>query len=183
MAFEIGVQLSGARELGFILRKLPDRMHKVVLKGGVKKALKPVVKTARSNLSGHERTGQLRKSLGSVVRVYSSGVVAGFVGPRKGFFAIINGQRVDPENYAHLIELGHRVVTGGSVARKGKLLKKRGDTGTVAGFVEPVPFLRDAHHRHRSTMVRALITETRTGINREVKKLARKAPRSRRRVA
>jgi HK97 gp10 family phage protein len=64
-----------------------------------------------------KETGLLKKSIGSKVKVYPSGVAVAIVGPRQGFKAEVTREKnrrfpwtgtSNPTRYAHLVELGTR---------------------------------------------------------------------------
>lgn len=100
-----------------------------ILRTAATKASRLVAKTAKAKLAGIRkaqkkqgmvRTGLLQKSIGAKVKAFSSGVVVGIVGPRKGFKQQVGvrtkggtkskkGDPVyhDPAHIAHLVELGH----------------------------------------------------------------------------
>jgi len=66
---------------------------------------RPIRAAARSRVP--VRFGQLKKSIGTRVKVYPRGnaIWAG-VGVRLGFLSVIDGKKVDPNKYAHLVEWG-----------------------------------------------------------------------------
>lgn len=111
-----------AAKLGQIDRKIARK----ALKQGINEITKNVLWTAKSLVP--KRTGQLRRSLGRIVKVYRGGsTVVGIVGPRKGFKIVINGVPINPVKYAHLVEFGRREV----VAKNKKVLA--GDGTPLAG--------------------------------------------------
>lgn len=94
----------------------------------------------------------LRDTISTNVRVYNK-VVYGAAGPQ--YPAGAGG---------HLVEHGHRIVTGGSVARIGKYATKktpkaaRGRTGKgrVGGMAKPFPFMRPAMESTRASVLSRL---------------------------
>ncbi len=154
------------------LRKKLDAIGKnagtKALRDGINELTKTVLAEARANVP--ERSGRLRKALGRKVKTYrKSRVVVGIVGPRKGFLVTIGGVRVDPANYAHLVEYGRGPVKAGT--KKARRSGKVYDTGRAVlsskntavspqqpdvfgpevGPAPPHPFLRPAWAAVRPT--------------------------------
>lgn len=91
----------GVREVARNLSTLAGRTQKKILRKVVRKVQKPMIGTARQLVN--RRSGQLAKSLGTVVKTYKRSVWA-ILGPRHGFRAVWDGQPIDPTKYAHLHE-------------------------------------------------------------------------------
>ena len=109
MAFGVGV--TGQKQVMKNLSTLAERTQRKILGKVVRRVQKPMVGTARKNLQPHRRTGQLRKSLGTVIRRYKRTMsVWAVLGPRGGFRVEDHELygTIDPVNYAHLLELGTR---------------------------------------------------------------------------
>lgn len=176
MANEIRTRwkVSGIADLrGFIADIKPSAQSRI-LAGAMAEASKPIVVSARGKVQ--KDSGALKRSLGFVVRRYpEKGQIASFIGARKGKYkqtktrtgkASIrrskkgeDGPFLNPANYSHLLEFGHRVAKGGPLRdtfetemtvvngkrrlRKTNRIKKKA-TGSVAGFVRPYPFLAPA---------------------------------------
>lgn len=111
-------------------------------------------------------------------------------------FAATKGDIRRPANYAHLVEFGHQIARGGSLrgkfelklvgigrfTSKGKELKRwrkgrqiEAAKGTAAGFVPPKPFLRPAVITTRGQQSAAFERAIAAGLDRELRKLNRKA--------
>lgn len=94
----------------------------------------------------------MRDTIGTNVRVYNR-VVYGVAGPQYPAGAA-----------GHLLEHGHRIVTGGSAKRIGKYAKKRtpkaanGRTGkgSVGGMAKPHPFMRPAMEQVKANVLSSL---------------------------
>ena len=173
----MSVNVQGDRQIQAALRKLPDRLRELVIKSGVRSSMLPALNMAKRKVP--ERTGQLRDSLKRFVRSYPSGVVAGFMGPSNDFKITIKTKggktrNIDPSNYAHLVEFGHRIVVGGAVARKGKSNLTRNLrllTGKVVGFVPPQPFMRDSFEASKGQMEASFKRIVARGAKREWNKM------------
>jgi hypothetical protein len=178
------------------LKALPEKMQVKVLKPAVNKALGPVRTAARANLRksirqsakrwGKKRanTGELSRSIAvKTFRVKSASTVVGMVGARttsvKGKQP--KGGAYSGGNYAHLVEAGHRMVTGGTAKREryryqylrsdGSIQvktvsdtksKKAGKTGTgKVSFrkVPPYPFLGPAFLQATGRIGSILVSE------------------------
>lgn len=146
---EVGMKLFGDRELRRALGGMRAATQRKIVRPAVNAALTPVNKAAKR--SAPKRTGQLKRSIGKVVRLYKKrGVIWGGVGPRKGFKVIIDGKAVDPTKYAHLVE--------------------RGTVRTKAN-----PFLRRALDENKSEAKRIMAERIRAGIAKEVARQKAKA--------
>ncbi len=161
-------KLTGFKELDRKLRKLPEKVHKKVMRQSVRAASKPMVKTARAKVP--RRTGQLRKSLGVKVKRYGGTFVA-ILGPRSGFSGEHEGRSVDPVKYAHLVELGvapHAIVprtVGGLLYVDGVWLPRVEHPG-----LEPTGFFQKAFDTQKGAALAAMKKKLRDGITREAKK-------------
>jgi HK97 gp10 family phage protein len=123
MAFRIRARVTGLGPTLAVLKRIGSwSVRKQILSEAMRKAAHIVWVAARQNIR-HERSGQLKKSLGSVVRAYaSSGVVVAVVGPRSrvgarkqpfriGIPTPGGGQlAINPVFYAHLVEFGRKKV-------------------------------------------------------------------------
>jgi len=179
-------------------------------------ATMPAVAAAKANLQGNNsvRTGALLRSIGNVVRTYKNGVFVAVVGARKGVFGATRKggkwrlrksrdgttrkteERIIPEKYIHLVELGHRSIQGGGAlsnnregpvkgmwnsANRDKTIRK--GTATVTSFIAPKPFLRPAFESTKQKIqdalnfafTRALKLET----DRTIKRLSKKIIKNR----
>jgi HK97 gp10 family phage protein len=103
-------RIKGELDIKPLLAELDNVDRKVrrhALKTGVTKASRIVAKAAKQTAPVGE-TGQLKRSIGQKVKVYSGrGVIVGIIGPRKGFRIVVDGKPVDPIHYARLVEFGH----------------------------------------------------------------------------
>ncbi|QNN24337.1 hypothetical protein HED60_19355 [Planctomycetales bacterium ZRK34] len=98
----------GDRELLKTLKRIRDYNYlESGLYASVKAGAKPIIASAKA--LAPRRTGQLRRSIGVKTKAYTRNeTVVGVIGPRSGFATVDdNGNRIDPNKYAHLVELGH----------------------------------------------------------------------------
>jgi HK97 gp10 family phage protein len=112
MAFQVKARLDGLAGTLQALASKQKRVRQALQRKAMRRANAPVLKAAKGLLADNKRTGQLRKSLGSKVKAYKSGVVIGIIGPRRGFKITVTNAagesvNVDPMYYAHLVEYGH----------------------------------------------------------------------------
>lgn len=156
------------KKLEYSFLALGKRVVKKILRKEAKLALKPMMRTMRTNAP--VRSGLLRKSIGIQVKAYANALWAA-VGPRHGFRAVItNPERggtflANPIGYARLVEYGtrpHSVIRGTRLMRR-KGTPKPGETpagdiprgpGRHPGTA-PRPFMRKAYEAHRSSAVQA----------------------------
>ena len=147
----VGLDLRGEKELIRALKDLEGSINRRVIKGATRKAMKPLIKAARAKIRPHDRTGQLRKSIGIRQKKFASGIVWTGVWPRRGFF--INTEefgRVDPQFYSHLLEFGNQKFSGS-------------------------PWMRPAWDANKGAIQSTLVKELKIGIAKEVVKARRKA--------
>jgi HK97 gp10 family phage protein len=110
MAFKITGRMEGIAGAVQKMASLQKRVRSNVQRKAVRRMTTLVLKSARAGLT-RIRTGQLKKSLGSKVKAYRSGIVLGIVGPRKGHKITVTNAagetvNIDPVFYAHLVEFG-----------------------------------------------------------------------------
>lgn len=159
------------------LSELNKKVAKKALKKGVNDITKVVMWTARSLVP--KRSRQLYKALGRKIVTYRGGaIVAGVIGPRKGFRVLWRGKYIDPTKYAHLVEYGRREVVAGKAKGKSTGKKVLADgvkgtsglpgVGTIYGkrvrSVPPRPFMRPAWEQNKNRAVGILINHLRKGI-------------------
>lgn len=115
MPFLARANLSGLGPLLARVEALGPRAHKKITRAMVAAGGRAVAKQAK-RLAPKE-TGLLRRSIGSKVKTYPSGVTVAVVGPRLGFRKEVLRKRnrpfapasmANPVKYAHLMELGTR---------------------------------------------------------------------------
>lgn len=144
------------------LEAIDTKASRKGMRSGINQVTKEVLGEAKVNVP--ERSGRLKKTLGRKVKSYrQSKIIAGIVGPRKGMLVTIDGVRVDPAKYAHLVEYGRGPVEAGT--KKNRRTGNQDDTGRrilssqntavspqqpdvfgpEVGPVEPHPFLRPAY--------------------------------------
>lgn len=113
MPFLARANLSGMRPLLDRLAAFGEKVRKKVTRAMVAAGGRAVAKQAKRRAA--KETGLLRRSIGSKVKTYGSGVVVAVVGPRLGFRKQVTRPRnrphagaqiADPVKYAHLVELG-----------------------------------------------------------------------------
>ncbi len=178
------VSLTGDVELMRLLENLPDKVFKKVIGKASRKAMAPVVKSARRKAPAE--TGLLRKSLGTKQKAYKkNGVTVTIVGPRKGFKSKVKvddgrgGTRTEsrnPANYAHLVEFGTRPhSTSAGVSSRSKDERTKAFTATQTTKhpgTQAQPFMRPAFDQNRGNIVRIMHEELAAGVVTEAKKLA-----------
>lgn len=97
--------LTGLTSALAALDKVSDRLRGKVLRKALTAGQKPLIAAARSRAP--KRTGLLRKSLGSKVKIYrTSNSFVAVTGPRTSIQGEHKGKKVVPARYAHLVELG-----------------------------------------------------------------------------
>lgn len=100
---DVGLRLQGDKKLLRALERLPSRIERKVVRQAVSAGLTPLNKAVKREAP--RETGQLKRSIGKVVRTFKNdGVVWGAVGVRSGFRVVIDGKPRDPRKYAHLVE-------------------------------------------------------------------------------
>lgn len=127
----VKMNMDGARQCVQSFEDLKNGIKNRVIRKSVSTSVVPQNKAAKRTRRFRDRTGVLRKSLGTRVKTYrQSGVSIGLVGSRKGFAKTVirTGGRlnplksyrtqlvINPRKYIHLVELGHRVRGGRYVA-------------------------------------------------------------------
>jgi len=98
--------LEGGAEMQRALLRLEDRLQRKVLTTAVRKAARPIVRSARGKVPRDRDL--LRRSLGTRIKRYrQSGNHVAIIGPRTGFAQTDEqGRRRDPAKYGHIVEGG-----------------------------------------------------------------------------
>jgi HK97 gp10 family phage protein len=106
------------RKVRRMLKELPDRIERKVLRQAIGPATTPAVKAAK-RLAPRD-SGLLKKSIAKKIKTYKkTNTAVSIVGPKKDVVEVINGKNKRPSKYAHLVEGGtspHKIV----VTWKGK---------------------------------------------------------------
>jgi hypothetical protein len=151
-----GFSTEGAEEIVRALEALGPYVFANVLARATKVAVQPAVEAARRALVTNKsvETGLLKESIGDKQKKYKrSGVVVSLLGARRGFKRQVGEKSAsarqawrtgkttraiyrNPQNYAHLVESGHRTRSGSMVQGK--------------------PFLGPAFRANRSRMIAVL---------------------------
>lgn len=159
-----------------------------VLRKAVRAGCAPGVRAAKS-ASGQfdDDTGTLRKSFTTKVKTFSSGITTGIIGPRNRTVDAFSKTkkrtvRRNPNNYAHLIELGHRIAVSKvtSISTKDHVLIRRNKiaiaTGKIeakdAGQVAPRPFLLNSFNASKAQQLSELTSKLSGEIAVEVARLS-----------
>ncbi len=165
-----------SKAIGGLIAKLAALDKKVArkaLRAGISAATKVVMWDAKALVP--VRSGQLRKSIGRKIWTKKGGaVIAGIVGPRRGFRVVYLGKYIDPVKYAHLVEFGRREVVAGKAKGKatGKKVLSSGRPpmlgaqvyGVRVKSVPPHPFMRPAWERNKTRVVWLIIRELVKGV-------------------
>lgn len=147
---QVSVQITGWKEIGEQLERLPIEARGIELEKAVRKGLNRIKKRARELVPPPGYPGDkpglkpLRDTIGTVLRRYKGGVViAGVVGPEYPAGA-----------HGHLVEHGHRIAVRGTGTLMPKPWSKRksppkskigrSGQGVVGGMVKPRPFMAPA---------------------------------------
>lgn len=184
----IQMSLANVREFEDAMKALPVELRTRGLKDALRRAGRLVVGHAR-RLAPVD-TGTLKKSLGLILRTPRRGrnrdpyVV---IGARRGYSRQVTrdgrSMKATPANYAHLVELGHHISTGGTLFKVGGGRSQRrsrtGRTGkgTAILFVLARPFLRPAFSGSRGAVLSDLVSSLSTFQQREAARIARRLAR------
>ena len=164
--------LTGGWALRRVLRMLPDRVYRKVVRQMTGRMATPIVKAAKRNLEAvqsDKARGVLAKNITKRNKTYI----------RLGAVVTVVGAKWSEAPHAHLVEFGHRMVVGGTVERLrggttplSKQTGKRGG-GRVVGFVKAKPFMRPAFDSTKGQVMAIAERALRIGVEREAKKLAK----------
>jgi HK97 gp10 family phage protein len=161
------VESRAVAELLARLAGLDRKVARKALRKGLTEATRVVMWDARALVP--KRTGTLRKSIGRKVWTKRGGaVIAGIIGPRKGFRVLVRGRPVNPVRYAHLVEFGRRAVVAKKKATGAAGVLSEGKGGEVFGprvaSAAPRPFMRPAWERNKDRIVAVLVRELENGV-------------------
>lgn len=99
------ITLHGDKELAAIIRTLPDKVQRKLLRRAVTKGSTPVLRRAKQ--LAPRRSGLLRRSLKRKIKTYKGGVVVAVIGPDKNVSGVVGKRKHTPGKIAHLVEYGH----------------------------------------------------------------------------
>lgn len=165
--FKIRFSSSEVAKFEKAAKKLVGRTKETVIKTAVRNTMKPVLAVARAK-APMGKTGMLRKAIKLKVIAYKkNGFVDGVVGVSR-IEKEINGRKVKPSKYAHLVEFG----SGPKAIKKAKGLSD-GETffGLKAGGSPPQPFLRSTFDSQKASMELNVRDEIGRGIEQIAKTL------------
>jgi len=150
---QIKIDVQGIAPLVGKFDMLKNGVRRRILRRANVAAARPVRATARKTAAFIDRSGLLRQSLTLRTKTYGTGIIASVIGSDRNVRGVYRGKKRVPANYAHLVELGHRIAVGrrgGSVRdtvllRRGKKFLQPGQTMAVnAGQVQGRPFVGPA---------------------------------------
>jgi hypothetical protein len=117
------VRFLNSRQVYEDLQHLSNQLKDQIARKAVSKALAPISRQAKKNITPLKRSGLLRKSIVSKVKVFPSGVAFGVVGPDRGVTGVYEGRKVWPQKYFHMVEYGtrpHRIGKGSTLLQANK---------------------------------------------------------------
>lgn len=154
MAAPFTVRVEGLKELDAKLAALGPTLGPQALTSSLVYAAVPTVQMARQ-LAPYNPLRKKGKHLRDriVIRTARPKGQAGFAGSAAGYAAI-----VPAAHHSHLLEYGHRIVTGGRSGRLRRLTRgrNRGQVvggGRVVGFVAAKPFMHPAWRATRELVL------------------------------
>ena len=169
-----GLEIVGDKELNKLLLRLPEKMLDDVLKKATRSSARRIVTSARKKIDLQDlfETGLLRKSLQVKVKVNKKlGTVRARVWPNKKIRGTApDGRTRIPFFYAHLVEFGYRVGSGGTLDNKRKSKIELTGKAVVRGHVPARPFLRPALDENRTKITREFDGKTRKFLDKAIAK-------------
>lgn len=185
--FRIQAKVNGLDDVMKTLAKLKQSTRTKILRKAVTQGAKPILKDARSKAP--VESGLLKKSLGTKIKTYPSGVVVAVIGPRMEFKTdpktskrkqvykrtgkakLKRFERRQPAYYAHLVEKGtkpHSLGKGSSTRKKTQVQGPQ-HPGTKA-----VKFMRRALDSQQASVRVIMRKVIRQELEKEAKRLARR---------
>ncbi len=162
----VRANLSGTKELLAGMEDMKQAMKNKILRPAVNAMAGIFLKGAKAKC----KSKLIRKSLGRKVKTYKNGPV-GIVGPRKGFATVVNGEKVDPANIAHLLEGGRGPVA----VKKASILAGHGQFwGQQVGPAAAQPFLRPAYDEGKGQAIQEATTKIQEGVAKQAAIMASK---------
>lgn len=201
MGIAIKAELEGLDVTIRTLARFKDSVQKKLLRRAVTKGAR-VFRAAASQLAPRE-SGTLARAMDQKI-ITRDNLVLAIIGPHRGdkrpvvrrggrmrrtskretAAAKASGQQVDYRDasyYAHLVELGHRIAQGGTLARLPNASGRRGSTpraknalrsgmGRSGGFVVGKPFIRPAYQQQKQHVENLIREDLTRGIYDEARK-------------
>lgn len=155
------IAIEGGKELAKLLKELPSRIEKKIMRAAMRQGANVIMKQARQNAPVD--SGDLRKSIRTSTRARKGNVEASVkAGNKKAY-------------YSHMVEFGTAVH--GISGRNGKMLKFTLPTGQTI-FTKRVlhlgararPFMRPAFDARNKDAISKVVQEIRSRLPEEIKK-------------
>lgn len=176
MANDSQVQITGLAELDKLLKDLPTKIEKNIIRGALRAGQKVMLDAARSNLdkSGSVKTGELRKSIR--IRFQKKSEKFGWIRS----YLIAGNKKAW---YAHFIEFGTASYYSGNLNNSKKqpyeIKPKNRKSLFFAGLarqtivhpgIRPRPFMRPAFDAYNKQSLDSMAEYIRTRLPKEIKK-------------
>jgi hypothetical protein len=174
MTNSVTIEIRGLREVQEKIKSLPARLGKKVIYQSLRKGATVLRKEAQANLSGHIRTGTLRKGFKIArSRIHKSATEFGvYLTLKKG------GGRSDPKDpfYGRWVEHGHYAGqrTGETERRVRQSGRQRGKAYKVhkrAHFVPGIKFMGRAFNAKASAAAETIAAEAEAGAQKVIDEL------------
>lgn len=189
--YRMSYRLEGVSDIQELMKGMDFKTQVTLLTKTVEQAGKPIVSLAKTGAP--VRSGALRKALGMVVRRYKNNhLFLAIIGARKGDFGMSrnasgiksrkltgkhplrpNEESISPENYIHLVELGHMQTKGEvapaftrGVANTENEKTRRNKKARDKTFIKGRPFLRPAFEAGKAQAETALMAGFQTALAR-----------------
>jgi len=177
---QLKIDVQDVQPLVWKFDQLKGVVRRKILRRANVSSARPTLAEARKTSMFVDRSGLLRKALGLSTKTYSSGIIVSVIGVNRNIRGIYKGKKRVPAEYAHLVELGHRIAvsarTGASMRdvvlprRNRSLIKwlKPGQTRAVdAGYVQGRPFMGPGLVRQTSNSLAKFAQTFRRNVERE----------------
>ena len=169
-----GLQVFGVEDLAAALGSLSERVEKNVVAKVMGDAMLPLMRAMRANIQRMTKAPPNKPNRG---RLHQENAIE--IKQAKGRHAAFGvvGPMYSIAPHAHLVEFGHRIVTGGTAARVTSTgIVKRARTGTGKGKIgkrtQKFPFAQEAFDRTKDQVKRDLENRILDGILREANRRA-----------
>jgi hypothetical protein len=174
---QLKIDVQDVQPLVWKFDQLKGVVRRKILRRANVSSARPPLAEARKTSMFVDRSGLLRKALGLSTKTYSSGIIVSVIGVNRNIRGIYKGKKRVPAEYAHLVELGHRIAVSSRtrasmrdvvLLRRNKKFLRAGQTMAVnAGYVQGRPFMGPSLVKQTSDSLAKFAQTFRRNLERE----------------
>jgi hypothetical protein len=150
---QINVDTGDLKDLENIFNDLNKMDQKKIIISSYRKAVKPLLSATRANLSGHNKSWGIYRSIGTIEQPNNLAIWVGSKTNTRTVKREHGRSWITKVWYAHLLELGTKPrnwrgpIVGSRITRRGKRIPIREGKGKFVGEVKGIHFFENAYNQ------------------------------------